>query len=410
MAMKIYKTPLSKIEEIYAYFRDPANMPLVTVASDKTHYAWQHMSNYFGSESVLREGAVSELQEREDPAIGALNVTFTDGSTKTVDEQFKSSSMDAMVVIREGIVVYERYKTMRPRDKHMWYSCSKTLEGVLLALLVHEGKVDDQKFVSEYVPELKDTVWDTVTVEETADMATGLDSTEHEVPDARTNPEQGWYQWAVSIGVFEDAKKLNETQFDVWKRIKRVKPGHTVFEYNSMNTAILMVIIENVTGVPFAEFYSERIWSKIGAQNDGYLALDKNGHALGWGFMNSTLRDLARWGMVFTPSAKKLNKETIIPEAVIKKFHTGLRPEMYGKGAVGKDFVVNFPVAGLANRYMWDLITPDGDQFKSGVGGQGVYISAAADTVVAFFSTGTQEDEYRGAWMARNITQMLLQS
>jgi CubicO group peptidase (beta-lactamase class C family) len=277
--MKIFETPMDQIEDVYAFFQDPSNMPLIQVASDKTHYVWQHFSNHFHTEQVLRDGPISELPERKDPAIGGISVTFEDGTSKTVDDYFDTSTMDAMLVLREGNVVYERYKTMRPLDKHIWFSCSKTIEGTLLAMLEHEGKVDVSKPVTEYVPELAGSEWDTVTVEETADMATGLDSTEHEVPDARTNPARGWYQWAVSIGLFEDTKKLNETPIDVLKRMKREKPGHTVFEYNSINTFVCQTIVENVTGVPLAELFAERFWRRIGAQGDGYIVMNKQGHA-----------------------------------------------------------------------------------------------------------------------------------
>lgn len=385
-------------------------MPLVQVASDKTHYAWQHLSNYFYTEQVLRDGPISDLPEKIDPAIGAIEVKFADGMAKTVDAYFDSSTMDAMVVIREGTVVYEKYKTMRSLDQHIWFSCSKSIIGTLVAMLEHEGKVDVSKAVTAYVPELAGSEWDKVTVEQTLDMATGLDSTEHEVPDARTNPAQGWYQWAVSVGLFEDTKQLDETPFDVIKRMKRLKPGHTVFEYNSINTFICQCIVEKVAGVPLAELFAQRFWRPIGAQGNGYYVMNKQGHALGFGFMNSTLRDLARYGMAFTPSQKKLSKAPIVPGAIMHKFHSGLRPEIYGKGIYGSDLMKDFPLPGIANRYQWDIITPDGDQFKSGVGGQGLYISAPHDAVVAFFSTGTQRDEALGAWVARHISQSFRKS
>lgn len=408
--MKIYQTPIKQTEEIYTFFQDIANMPQIQVASDKTYYAWQNFSQYFHTTQVLRDGPISKLHEKPDHHIGELSVTFADGTVKTVDDYFKTSTMDAMIVLHKDHIVYEQYKTMRSLDQHLWFSCSKSIIGTLLALLEHEGKIDVSKMVTEYVPELAGSEWDTVTVEQTADMATGLDSTEHEVPDARTNPAQGWYQWAVSIGLFEDSKNLNETPFDVLKRMKRTKLGHEVYEYNSINTFTLQCIIENVTGVPLAELFAERIWRPIGAQGNGYYIMNKQGHALGFGFMNSTLRDLARYGMAFTSSQKKLNKETIIPKAVWEKFHTGLRPEMFDKGVYGSDTHKDFPLPGISNRYQWDIITPDGDQFKSGVGGQGVYISVPQDTVVAFFSTGTQRDEALGAWVARTITQKFKKS
>ena len=102
----------------------------------------------------------------------------------------------------------------------------------MVELLALEGKVDLKKPVSDYVAKLKGSDWDEVTVEETLDMATGLDSTEHEEPndDARSNPVRGWYKWAVSIGLFEDKDHLNQSPYDVLRSMKKVKPGHTVFE------------------------------------------------------------------------------------------------------------------------------------------------------------------------------------
>jgi CubicO group peptidase (beta-lactamase class C family) len=112
--------------------------------------------------------------------------------------------MDAVLALRQGTVVYERYKTMRHFDKHNWFSASKTVAGTLTALLAHEGRIDLTKPVSHYVTELAGSTWDDVSVEATMDMATGLDSTEHDeqpVDDGRTNPQRGWFKWAVSIGL-----------------------------------------------------------------------------------------------------------------------------------------------------------------------------------------------------------------
>lgn len=403
--MKMYQTPIKDIEEYKTYFDAPENKPQIQVANEKTHYAWQNMSNYYYTAQVLRDGPIHEFPEKLDPAIGNISVTFADKSWSTVDDYFDSSTMDAMLVLHKGTIVHERYKTMRVFDQHIWMSCTKTTVATMLGMLEHEGKVDVSKYVTEYVPELAGSVWDTVTVEETLDMATGLDSTEHEVPDARTNPKRKWYQWAVSIGLFADTKNLNENPFDVLKRMERTKPGHTVYEYCSINPYICQRICENVTGIPLPELFAERIWRRIGAQGNGYYMVDKQGHALGFGFMNSTLRDLARYGLAFTPSAKKMSSDPIVPQGVIDKLHSGLRPDMYDKGVYGTDTHKLFPLPGIANRYQWDIITPDGDQFKSGVGGQGLYISAPHDAVVVFFSTGDQDDEARGAWVARTITQ-----
>ena len=398
-------TTLADILEIHRYFGDPDNAPQLLFASDKTAYAWQHLCGQFATAQVLRDGSIRELPEKIDDAIGNIRIEFSDGSVRTVAEHFNASTMDALLVLRGGHVVFERYKTMRPFDKHNWFSCSKTIVGTLIALLEHEGKVDVLQPVSRYLPALAGSAWDTVTVEATLDMATGLDSTEHEEPDARTNPARGWFQWATSIGLFGSRQAATRTPVDVLRAMQRTKPAHTVFEYNSINTYVLQLIVEELTQRPIAEVFGERVWRHIGAQNDGYICLDEQGHAMSFGFMSSTLRDLGRHGMIYTPSGTSPDRPPIIPAEVLRKFQTGLRPQMYAKGCFGAPFCDDFKVSGLANRYQWDIVCPDGDLFKAGAGGQGLYISPAHDAVVAFFSTGDARDERLGAWLARTVTQ-----
>ncbi len=88
--------------------------------------------------------------------------------------------MEAVLVLRGGSVVYERYKQLRPFDKHVWFSCSKIIVATMVALLEDQGKIDVAQPVTHYLPELAGSIWDTVTLDQTLDMATGLDSTEHE--------------------------------------------------------------------------------------------------------------------------------------------------------------------------------------------------------------------------------------
>ncbi len=404
--MKPTATPLSDIERIHLFFGDPVNMPNMLVASEDTRYVWQQMSCYQQTVQVPRHGSIYELPERTDAAIGGISVAFSDGTRTNVDAYCEKSTLDALLVLQEGDIVFERYNTMRPFDKHNWFSCSKTLVGTSIALLEDAGRIDISQSVGHYVPELAGSEWDRVTIEETLDMATGLDATEHEVPDARTNPARGWFQWAASIGWFADEARRNLSPFEVLRTMQRTKPGHTAFEYNSINTYVLQVIVENISEMPISEFVGSRVWRRIGAQNDGYLGVNRQGRANAFGFMNSTLRDLGRYGMIFTPSGSKISDEPIVPASVVQKFQTGLRPNMYPHGMMGRGFQQAFyRDPGLSNRYQWDAVFPDGDFFKAGLGGQGLYVSPARDLVVVFFGTGTMQDEHHTAALARTVAQ-----
>jgi hypothetical protein len=45
----------------------------------------------------------------------------------------------------------------------------------------------------------------------------------------------------------------------------------------------------------------------------------------------------------------------------------------------------------ISNSRQWDNIFPDGDMFKLGFNGQGMYVSPSRDLVIAYFSTNPDE-------------------
>ena len=99
--------------------------------------------------------------------------------------------------------------------------------------------------------------------------------------------------------------------------------------------------------------------------------------------------------MIYTPMAKEVFGEDIVPADVVRHIQTSGKPEMFGNGYVGQKMFKSFfkdKDTGLSNAYMWDTIFPDGDLYKAGVGGQGIYISPSTNTVVAYFMTGTGND------------------
>ncbi len=387
---KAADTSVQRIEEIHGFFNVPANKVKIQFPIPETGYAWQNMSRFYPTAMILRDGPISELPVKLNPSIG--KITFQKGDkTETVDEHLANYPVDGFIVVQKGTIVFERYLTMRPFDKHNWFSSGKVIGATMLALLEAEGKLDVKKPVSQYLPQVKGSAWDTVTVEETLDMATGLDSTEHDEPnhDSRTNPEQGWYRWAVTMGLFINPQQKETSPYEVMKTMQRRQPGHRVFEYNSIDTFTVNRIVEQVTGKPLNEVFSERVWQKMGAEADAYVAVSSQGYALHFGMTSSTLRDMARFGMLFTPSWSKISQERIIPEKVLTMLQTTGKPEIFDGGYVGKKMRKSFPDEKvLTNRYQWDAIFADGDLFKSGVGGQGLFISPSRDIVVAWFCHG----------------------
>ena len=384
------ETPLARVKEIQEFFGDPANAVKFQFASPETHYIWQHVSQIFPTARFVRSGMPTVLETGIDETIGEIEFTGKDGVVRTVAEHFEALPLDAMLVMKDSKIVYERYKTMTPDTTHITFSASKVSSSTILALLEEEGKVDLSKPVTDYVEELKGSVWDSVTVRQVADMQTGLNGTEHDEPnpDSRTNPKQIWYRWAATLGIFPNQGE--DDTFAVLRAMERNKPGGEVFEYNSINTWLLARVAEAIEDRPFAEIFTDRIWSRIGADRDGTFIMSPNGYALAFGMTSVTLRDFARFGAMFTPSAGTVTGADVISDEVLERIQTAGNPAAYPDGYVGQVMSPKFADAEgqLSNAYMWDAILPDGDLFKGGVGGQGLYISPSRDLVAVRFTNG----------------------
>ena len=398
-------TPLAQALEFHKYFHVPENRVKIQFASPETLYAWKHLSQYYPTARVARGGAISELKVAIDESIGKIKFKGRDDVERTVSQHFEDMPLDAMIVLKDGKIVYERYKTMGPHIAHLTMSTSKVISSTLLAMLEDEGKVDLSKPVSDYVPELKGSVWDTVLLRHCADMQTGLNATEHDEPtnDSRTNPDQPFYKWQSTLGLIPNTTG-NDDPFAVIRTMERRKPGGQVFEYNSINPFLLARIVEKIEDRPFAEVFRDRIWSKIGAEHDATFVLSPQGYALGYGFTTVTLRDFARFGMIFTPSSKRLTGESILSPETVKRIQTAGNPAAYTGGYIGDNWTPRFAddAGKISNAYQWDAIMSDGDMFKIGVGGQGLYVSPSRNMVAVWFSTGdgTEWNEAMGRAIA----------
>ena len=399
---------LEKSQSIVSYFNNPKNRVNIQFPGVESSYAWQHMSLLLPTAQVLRGGPIFELPYNIQNSIGSITYRNSKGETHSVDEHFKKFPIDGMIVLKKGAVVYERYRTMRPEDKHIWYSVSKVIGSTLMLFLEEEGKVDVNQPVTMYLPELKGTVWDSVKVIEALDMATGLNGTELDEPsnDSMVNPQQIWYQWAVSVGMATRTAADSATWYEVLGKMRRIRPAYNAFAYNSISTFVVDRIVERAGNKPLTDQLSERIWKKMGMEHDGYMGVSPQGFGLGNGFMNSTLRDLARFGAIYTPSHAGISGGTILSARMLKKMQNTEHSDMYSKGNVGKFYKEVFPDQKvIANRYQWDAVFQDGDLFKAGIGGQGLYVSPSKDMVVAWFCTGSGADEEEA--MARAIVTSL---
>jgi CubicO group peptidase (beta-lactamase class C family) len=150
--------PLAKMLEVSDFLNAPENRVQIQFPSDKTQFAWVNMSRYYQTAQIRRSGAISELGDQIDPAVGDIAYRDVKGETLTINSHFETLPIDALIVVKGGHVLYERYRSMRPEDKHIYFSVSKITGSTMLAFLEQEGKIDVARPVSDYVEELQGSV------------------------------------------------------------------------------------------------------------------------------------------------------------------------------------------------------------------------------------------------------------
>jgi CubicO group peptidase (beta-lactamase class C family) len=139
------ETPFDRVMEIQDFFKNPDNLVKIQFPGSETLYAWQHMSQFYPTARVARAGNISTLETKINDAIGDVKFMGGDGKTRTVSRHFETRPMGAMIVVQQGKIVYERYKTMTPETTHNWFSIGRVISATLLAMLESEGKVDLSK-------------------------------------------------------------------------------------------------------------------------------------------------------------------------------------------------------------------------------------------------------------------------
>ena len=376
----------------------------LTGGEDDGAYAITHLSEVLPTSIVSRNGQVATLQSKPMPEIEEV-VASTDLGTMSLREMMDDprSRIRAIAVVHQGTLVYENYIGIRPWDNHIWGSAAKSIVGLTSYLLVKEGKLDLSKPVGYYLPEFVGTAWENVSVGDVLHQRSGLDILE----DNLGEPD---HPITMFYAIFAGASFLPEgaSFADAMKGVKKLREPGERFEYSSMNTMMMVFIAEKLTGKPFHGIITEHIWSKAGMEGDAELGLSPSGEPSAFGIFASRLRDLARYGLLYTPSWNVVSDEQVVGDDYLPKVYAAARQADFA-GNLGGRMIRDFGDLDMGASYQWDAVFPDGDIYKSGRGGQALYISPQTDTVVVYFSASYRSSLWVHAY-AREIVKQVFRN
>ncbi|WP_044314835.1 serine hydrolase domain-containing protein [Stutzerimonas stutzeri] len=324
-------------------------------------------------------GESSLLEHQPSNEIDALTfVPLGGGEPMTWQQSLQANYTDGIIILHRGKLVYERYfGVLKPEGQHAAMSITKTFTGTLAALLVAEEKLDPERLVADYVPELAASGFGDASVRQLMDMTTGI----HFSEDYADPKAEVWAHAAAGNPLPKPADYQGpRTYYEFLQTVKPQGRHGEAFHYRTANSDALGWVIARVSGRNVAQLLSERIWSRLGAEQDAYMSVDSISTPFAGGGLNAGLRDLARFGEMMRNEGR-YNGTQILPAEVVADIRGGANRDDFAKAGYRL-------LPGWSYRNMWWVTHNGHDAFMArGVHGQALYIDPLAEMVIARFAS-----------------------
>jgi CubicO group peptidase (beta-lactamase class C family) len=322
---------------------------------------FRNIDRLFPSRTVARGSKVYPL-----PAGKPLqDVKFvSNGNAYDLDDYVSSNRVTGLLVIKDGRIALERYGSGNT-EKTRWMSMSvvKSFTASLVGAAIQDGHIrglDDP--VTDYLPQLRGSAYDGVTIRNLVQMASGV-----KWDETYTDPAS-------------DRRRMLEVQnaqkpggiLELMAKLPRAAEPGTRWNYSTGETQIVGALVRAVVGKPLAQYFSERIWARFGMESDATWWLESpDGLEIGGSGLSARLRDYGRLGL-FLLGGGRAGGEQILPQGWVRE--AGSRKQI-GSRTVDYGYML-WPIPNAAG-------TINEDAFEArGIFGQHIYVNPAENVVI----------------------------
>ena len=308
---------------------------------------------------------------------------------KYLDSNLISSNTYAFIVVKNDTILYERYfGDVTSGSQLPSFSVAKSFVSTLVGIAVHEGYIKSLTDpVTNYLPKLlkNDKRFGNVTIQHVLDMRSGVKSSEN-----YTNPFSDVLKMGFANNVSKPALGAGiETE-----------PGE--YEYKSVNTQLLALIVEKATGRKSQDYAMEKLWKPLGMEFDATWNADKEKTVRAFCCINAAARDYAKFGRLFLKKGSWQGKQivpeewvnaSVDPDTMLK--YDGYKNQWWAKGTnIGfKDSVelldflkthhgTELSVWGRKESNMYSARYYDGSFYAQGMLGQYVYVHPQRNLII----------------------------
>lgn len=275
-----------------------------------------------------------------------------------VDGYMKAQRTAGLVIVQDGKIRLEKYGLdFDGNGKWTSFSVAKSFTSTLVGAAIKDGYIkslDDK--VTVYIPEMRGSAYDDVTVAQLLTMTSGIKWNEdYEDPKsdvARFNehkPEPGI-----------------DTTVSYMRKLPREAPAGSKWVYKTGETNLIGVLVSKATGKTLSAYLSEKIWRPFGMEQDASWLLGSTGAEISGCCIQASTRDYARFGQ-FILNRGMAGGKAVLPDGWIAK-------------ATTKQADIGNPGKGYGFQW-WTY--DDGSYAAQGIFGQGIFIDPKRRLVIA---------------------------
>lgn len=343
--------------------------PTLETWQDAPHNRWAfaHVTEFVPTAPITRHPISRSGQEQLEALAGVDDLR----------NRLETSYTDALVVVRGGEVVADYYRPgFSPHDRHLLMSVSKSICGITIGTLIDDGLVDPHSSVSRYLPELSGSAYGNATVQQVMDMTVAVDYDEdYRDPDSEVRAQDRIAGWR------ERRPGDPADTYAFLASLRASGPPGERFQYCSADTDVLAWLIEAVTGRRYSDAVAERVWQRLGCDDDASITVDSTGFGFANGGISCTARDLARVGELMLAEGVA-GGDRIVSSAWAGQTLAGGDPEL-ARGLVVQQ---THPEASYRNQW-WSTGNTRGNVYAVGIHGQYIWLDPPTDTVIVKLSS-----------------------
>ena len=232
------------------------------------------------------------------------------GKDESLEDALEYYETDGLIVLKNNNLLYENYWHGNTQtSKHISWSVAKSFLSALIGIAVDQGLIDSiNDPVTKYLDDFRGTGYEAVPIKDLLQMSSGIKFNEDY---ADYNSDINRFGRTISFGT---------PMRDFAKSLENEKEPGTYHHYVSIDTQMLAMVLQEVSGVSVTENLQEHIWNKIGMQDDAYYMVDDSGMEVALGGLNATLRDYAKFGLLYL-NRGDWNGEQVVPADWVDASH-----------------------------------------------------------------------------------------